>query len=371
MHDGNLFDPIEVGGVALPNRVVMAPMTRSRADFDGNVSPMAAEYYSQRASAGLIVTEAIAINRQAHGYPFTPGIWSDAQRADWRTVTESVHAAGGRICAQLWHVGRVFSPKNNPAGLNAVGPSSVAPRFKIFTKEGVEWIGTPRELSRDEVEATIRDFAEAAKAALDAGFDLVEFHGANGYLIEQFLSDEANIRTDEYGGMPRKRLRFLAALLEATKEATGGLSRIGLRLSPFGDFNGILHSDPMRSYSDVLDHISDKELAYLHLVEPSISGDGSRRVASGDAAPDVLAIARERWPGRLIACADYDRSKAEAVIAEGRADLIAFGRPYISNPDLVERMRTGAPLTEYDRSTFYTRGPRGYTDYPALATATS
>lgn len=366
MRDRGLFDPVQLGATKLSSRVVMAPMTRSRSDFDGNVSPMAAEYYSQRASAGLIVTEAIAISPQAHGYPFTPGIWSAAQRADWRKVTKRVHAAGGRICAQLWHVGRVHSSKNNPVGLAAVGPSAVAPRFKIYTKDGVEWIGTPRELSKAEIAATVRDFAEAAKAALDVGFDLVELHGANGYLIEQFLSDEANIRTDNYGGTRQNRLRFLADLLEATGRVVEDLSRIGLRLSPFGDFNGIRHGDPMQVYCDVLNLIDGKGLAYLHVVEPSISGDGSRRVANGNAAPDVLAIARERFSGPLIACADYDQAKAHAAIEQGRADLIAFGRPYISNPDLVERMQNGAPLAEYDRSTFYTRGPCGYTDYPKL-----
>lgn len=369
MNERDLFGPVEIGGIELTNRIAMAPMTRSRADFDGSVSPLAAEYYSQRASAGLVITEAIGVSPQAHGYPFTPGIWSAQQRDAWRTVTDAVHAEGGHICAQLWHVGRVSSKRNNPLGLDALGPSAVAPAFKIFTKDGVEDIRTPRAMTSDDIAQTIEDFADAALVALTAGFDLVELHGANGYIIEQFLSDDANQRTDAYGGSPQARLKFLSHILDAVRARTGDLSRIGIRLSPFGDFNAIRHSDPMGVYRDVLGLIDDQGLAYLHIIEPSISGDGSRHVAGGGVAPDVLDIARTAFSGPIITCADYDCARAQDAIGRGRADLVAFGRPYISNPDLVERFKAGVAPAEYDRSTFYTRGPKGYVDYPRMQRA--
>ncbi|MGV0908676.1 alkene reductase [Martelella sp. FOR1707] len=369
MDERDLFGPVTIGGIELKNRIAMAPMTRSRADFEGNVSPLAAEYYAQRASAGLVITEAIAISPQAHGYPFTPGIWSAEQRAAWRAVTDAVHAAGGHICAQLWHVGRVFSKRNNPLGLEALGPSAVAPAFKIFTKSGVEDIATPRPMTAVDIAQTIEDFATAAFAALEAGFDLVELHCANGYIIEQFLSDEANQRTDAYGGSRQARLKFFSDILDAIRARAGDLSRIGIRLSPFGDFNGIRHSDPMGVFRDVLGLIENQGLAYLHIIEPSISGDGSRRVAGEAEAPDVLAIARAAFSGPIIACADYDHARAQDAIRTNRADMIAFGRPYISNPDLVERLKAGVALAEYDRSTFYTRGAKGYVDYPRMLSA--
>lgn len=366
-HD-TLFRPLDLPALHLPNRVVMAPMTRSRADFHGNVSPLAADYYGQRASAGLVVTEAIGISAQAHGYPFTPGIWSDAQAVGWKEVVDAVHSRGGRICAQLWHVGRVSSADNNPAGLGPVGPSAVAADSVIFTKSGRHPLGVPHAMTTDEVRATIADFATAAERALTAGFDMVELHGANGYLIEQFLSDEANRRTDAYGGPLPARLRFLDEILSLLARRLGDLRRIGLRLSPHGDFNGIRHSDPAGVFAAVLERLKGRGLGYLHIIEPGVSGDGSRRTADGATAPDVLAIARAGFDGILIACADYDAGRAAGTLASGRADLVAFGRPYVSNPDLVERMAQGIPLAAYDRGTFYTRGAVGYTDYSRATT---
>lgn len=364
MMNSALFKPLDLPALRVPNRVVMAPMTRSRADFQGNVSPLAAEYYGQRASAGLIVTEAIGVSAQAHGYPFTPGIWSDAQAADWKAVVEAVHARDGRICAQLWHVGRVAAIENSPAGLGPVGPSAVAADSVIFTRAGRSPLGVPRALTTGEVHATIEDFATAAERALNAGFDMVELHGANGYLIEQFMSDEANCRTDAYGGSLSARLRFLDELLSLIAERLGNLHRIGLRLSPHGDFNGIRHSDPAGLYAAVLNLLNGRGLGYLHIIEPNVRGSFSRRADDRRTVPDVLAIARAGFDGILIGCGEYDAERAAQALADGRADLVGFGRPYISNPDLVERMAQGAPLAAYDRGSFYTRGAAGYIDYP-------
>ncbi|MBS7707834.1 alkene reductase [Chelatococcus asaccharovorans] len=364
-----LFKEFVVGGKTLSNRIVMAPMTRSRADFQGNVSSLALEYYSQRATAGLLITEAIGISPQAHGYPFTPGIWTKTQVDGWRAVTDAVHARGGLICAQLWHVGRVFASANNPLGLAPVGPAAVAAEGQIFTKGGPVPLPVPRALSTQEVRSTAADYGTAASRAFDAGFDFVELHGANGYLIEQFLSDEANIRADEFGGSANNRLNFLRAVLDEVESAAGGLSQVGVRLSPYGDFNGINHSNHADLFDRVLGLLAARKPGYLHLIEPSVSGDGSRRTAKGDQAPDVLKIAHAAFSGPIIACADYDRARADATLKNGCADLIAFGRPFISNPDLVERMRDGIPAAPWDRSTFYTRGEKGYTDYPTLASA--
>lgn len=366
MTDNRLFEPFRLGALELKNRVAMAPMTRSRASFAGDVSAYAAQYYAQRASAGLIIAEAIGISPQAHGYPYTPGLWSGGQVAGWTAVTDAVHARGGAIAAQLWHVGRVFSADNNPQGLQAVGPSAVAAGGKIYAQGGWQDLPEPRALETSEVRATVTDFARAAKAAFEAGFDAVELHGANGYLIEQFLSDDANRRDDAYGGSPRRRLTFLSEVLDAVSDACGGLERVGVRISPYGDFNGIRHSDPHRVMMDVLELLAARGIGFLHVIEPEVSGDGSRRTTGGHDAPDVLAIARRVYAGPLIAAGGYDKARAEDVLARNGADLIAFGRPFISNPDLVERLRSDAPLAAPDRATFYTRGPAGYVDYPDL-----
>lgn len=364
MSDDLLFSPFQFGSLMLANRIIMAPMTRSRAGFDGDVSAHAAQYYGQRATAGLIVTEAIGVNSQAHGYPYTPGLWSSAQVDGWSEVTRAVHERGGRIAAQLWHVGRVFSKDNNPEGLEAVGPSAVAASGKIYARNGWQVLPVPRALDVDEIRNTVEDFASAASTALKAGFDAVELHGANGYLIEQFLSDDANRRSDSYGGSPAKRLNFLSEILDATLAACGGLDRVGVRISPYGDFNGIRHSDPARTMIDVLELLAERQIGFLHVIEPEVSGDGSRRTDGGDSVPDVLAVARARYPGPLVAAGGYDRARGEAALAQKRADLVAFGRPFISNPDLVGRMRAGVSLSEWNRQTFYTRGPEGYVDYP-------
>ncbi|MCB1512249.1 MAG: alkene reductase, partial [Hyphomicrobiaceae bacterium] len=277
MTNSSLFNPTDLCGVTLKNRIAMAPMTRSRADSAAVPSPHAAEYYAQRASAGVIVSEAIGVSAQSVGYPRTPGIWNAEQRVSWREITDAVHARGGRIIAQLWHVGRIFSPRNNPEGLSPLAPSAVAAKGRIFTLGGLEALPVPRAMTTAEISNTVRDFAAAAGAALASGFDGVEIHGANGYLVEQFLSDHANRRDDAYGGDPSRRLRFLADIFDATAAQCGDLSRIGLRLSPFGDFNDIRHNDPGAVFKAAAGLLDAREGAYLHLIEPEVSGDGARR----------------------------------------------------------------------------------------------
>lgn len=359
-----LFNPIKLCGIELTSRIAMAPMTRSRADAAAVPGPHTAEYYAQRASAGVIVSEAIGVSAQSLGYPRTPGLWTADQQSSWRAVTAAVRSRGGRIIAQLWHVGRIFSSRNNPDGLEPLAPSAVAARGQIFTLDGLKPLPIPRAMTVTEIENTVHDFAVAARAALECGFDGVEIHGANGYLIEQFLSDNANRRNDAYGGSPSRRLRFLADILDASAAQCGNLSRIGLRLSPFGDFNDIGHSDPGAVFSAAAGLLDARGGAYLHVIEPEVSGDRASR--EGNAAmPDVLALARSCYSGPLMAAGGYNRTRAEATLAAGRADLIAFGRPFISNPDLAERFRDGVALAEWDRTTFYTEGPHGYVDYPA------
>lgn len=347
----------------MSNRIAMAPMTRSRADPQAVPSPYAAQYYAQRASAGIIISEAIGISAQSVGYPRTPGIWTGAQQAAWREITRAVRAREGRMIAQLWHVGRVFSTDNNPEGLVPLAPSAVAAQGEIYTLNGLVPLPEPRAMSLAQVAATVEDFATAAEAALAVGFDGVEIHGANGYLVEQFLSDQTNRRDDVYGGSTTNRLRFLSDVLDAIATRCEGLSRIGLRLSPFGDFNGLRHTDPAAAFVAAADLLESRGGAYLHVIEPGVSGDGDSHRTSE--SPDVLTMARTHFSGPLVTAGGYDRARAEDVLAAGRADMIAFGRPYISNPDLAERLRQGVALSDWESGTFYTKGPRGYVDYPA------
>ena len=359
----SLFDPVRLCDVTLVNRIAMAPMTRSRADAQAVPSPHAAEYYAQRASAGVVISEAIGISAQSLGYPRTPGIWTEAQQAAWREITGAVHARGGRMIAQLWHVGRVFSTANNPEGLEPLAPSAIAAKGEIYTLRGPEPLPEPRAMTLAQIVTTIEDFAAAAAAAFAAGFDGVEIHGANGYLVEQFLSDQANRRDDSYGGDATGRLRFLSDVLDAIAARCGDLCRVGLRLSPFGDFNGLRHSDPAAAFASAAGLLAARGGAYLHVIEPEVSGDSDRRGATDGL--DVLAFARRHFDGKLMTAGGYDGARAKAAIAAGRADLIAFGRPFISNPDLPERLRLGIDLADWDRRTFYSKGPRGYVDYPA------
>jgi N-ethylmaleimide reductase len=354
-----LFQPVRMGALTLPNRVVMAPLTRSRVGAGDAPGPLNATYYAQRASAGLIISEATNITQQGKGYAFTPGIWSDEQVAGWRLVTDAVHERGGRIFCQLWHVGRISHPSLQPNGGLPVAPSAIKPAGNAFTETGFQPHATPRALETDEIPGIVADYRHAAEQAKRAGFDGVEIHAANGYLIDQFLRDGTNKRTDRYGGSVENRLRFLLEVTEAVTAVWGG-ERTGLRLSPVSPANDISDSDPMAVFGPAVEAVNRFDLAYLHFVEGATGGD--RNVAPDF---DFLKL-RRAFNGLTMANNGYDLELAVKTLREGRADLIAFGRPYIANPDLVERLRRGAPLAKPDQATFYGGDARGYTDYPAM-----
>ncbi|NOG70548.1 alkene reductase [Roseicella sp. DB1501] len=355
----DLFQPFQLGPLSLPNRVVMAPLTRSRAGSKGIPGPLNAEYYAQRASAGLIIAEATQVSPQGQGYAFTPGIHDEAQVAGWRQVTEAVHAAGGRIVLQLWHVGRISHPSLQPGGALPVAPSAIRPEGQAFTESGFQPFQTPRALETDEIAGIVDDYRQAAVNARQAGFDGVEIHGANGYLIDQFLRDKTNRRTDRYGGSIENRARFLLEVTAAVTEVWGG-DRVGLRISPVSPANDIADSDPQALFDHVAEQVNRFGLAYLHVVEGATGGPR-------DNLPFDFAALRRAFRGAYMANNGYDLALAQAALREDRADLIAFGRPFIANPDLVERLRRGAPLNALDTATLYGGDAKGYTDYPALA----
>lgn len=351
-----LLTPVRVGPYTLRNRMVMAPMTRSRA-VEGNVpSSLAPTYYKQRASAGLIVTEGAQISPEGVGYPGTPGIHTDEQVAGWSQVTEAVHAAGGQIFLQLWHVGRVSHPYFQPGGALPVAPSAIAIQGNARTPEGPKPFVAPRALELAEIPRVIEDFAAGARRALAAGFDGVEIHGANGYLIDQFLRDGSNRRTDVYGGSVEQRARFL---LEVTEAVTGvwGADRVGVRLSPMNPNNDMSDSDKIATFGYAAEALDPFGLAYLHVMAP-----GSWDPETESRA--VLRAMRERFRGPLIVNGGFTRETGDALLAGGLADLVSFGVLFLANPDLPERFAEGAPLNEPDRATFYSSGERGYIDYP-------
>jgi N-ethylmaleimide reductase len=353
-----LFRPFDLGPKPLANRIVMAPMTRNRA-VDGRATPLIAEYYEQRASAGLIVSEASQVSEEAVGYPGTPGIHDAEQVAAWRPVTERVHEAGGRIKLQLWHAGRASHPTLQPAGALPVGPSAIAPAGKAFTAAGMIPFVAPRALETLEIRRVVDDFAAATRNAREAGFDGVEIHAASGYLIDQFLRDGSNQRTDRYGGSIANRTRFLLEVTEAVV-ASWSADAVGVRLSPWLDFNDMRDSDPPALFLHAVKELGGYDLAYLHLVEPADAGDR-------DADRHLAPIVRRRFQGPLVLNEGYDRDRAEAAIVKGDADLIAFGAAFLANPDLPERLRRRAPLNTPDRKTYYGGDARGFTDYPTLA----
>ncbi len=354
-----LFSPLRVGALDLPSRVVMAPMTRARAAGDGVPTPLMARYYAQRATAGLIVSEATQIDDEGQGYLRTPGIHTEAQIAGWRHVTSAVHGAGGRIVLQLWHVGRVSHPDNRAPGTRSVGPSPIAARVRIFTATGIHPAPMPHELAAHEIEQVVRQYARAARNAIDAGFDGVEIHAGNGYLIDQFLHESSNRRTDSYGASAENRSRLLWEVCAAVALAVGS-ERTGVRLSPFGAFNDVDDANPGDLFDVAIRGLAPIRPAYLHVINPEVSGDRSVSVKG----VDVARFARDRFEGALMVAGSYDAESAERVLSEGAADLIGFGRPYISNPDLALRLRKGIALAPADRATFYTEGEAGYTDYP-------
>lgn len=355
----SLFDPVTVGTMPLRNRVAMAPLTRSRCP-DGVPGPMNAEYYAQRASAGLIVSEATNISPQGRGYAFTPGIFTEAQVMGWKAVTDAVHEKGGAIVCQLWHVGRISHPSLQPGGALPVAPSSVKPEGKAFTEHGFEPHVTPHALEMPEIGAILEDYRHATDCARRAGFDGVEIHGANGYLIDQFLKDRTNRRTDRYGGSIENRCRFLLEAVQAVVDAWEP-GRVGLRLSPISPANDIADSNPEPVFTYAVEQLNRFGLAFLHMVEGATMGP--REVPGGF---DLQKL-RRLFNGSYIANNGYDGEMAKQAVASGAADMVAFGRPYIANPDLVERLEKGAPLAEGNRDTYYGGDAHGYTDYPPLA----
>jgi N-ethylmaleimide reductase len=356
----DLFDPVVLGPYTLANRIVMAPLTRSRADDEGVPGELQATYYAQRASAGLIISEATNISPQGKGYIRTPGIWSKEQVEGWKLTTKAVHDKGGRIYLQLWHVGRVSHPDLQPGGSLPVAPSAVrAENQQAYTYEGFKPLVAPRALETAEIPGIVADYAHAAKCAKEAGFDGVEIHAANGYLLQQFLSDKTNKRTDQYGGSIENRTRIVVEVVNAVVKVWGG-DRVGIRLAPLTKFADIGDSNPEPVYMSLVEQLNPFKLSYIHVIEGDTGGD---RKPSG--AFDLQKL-RRAFNGLYMANNNYTLELAVEARADNLADLICFGRPFISNPDLVERLREGAPLTAADPSTFYAGEAKGYTDYPAL-----
>lgn len=356
MHD-DLFQPVRLGNLTLANRIVMAPLTRARAAAGGVPTELNAQYYAQRAGAGLIVSEATNISAQGRGYAFTPGIWSAAHVVGWRHVTDAVRARGGRMFLQLWHVGRISHPSLQEGGALPVAPSAVRPEGQAFTETGLQPFVAPRALEIGEIPGIIEDYRHATRNALAAGFDGVEIHAANGYLIDQFLKDKTNRRTDRFGGSIENRTRFLAEVVAAVVAEAGG-ERTGIRFAPLTPSNDIADSDPRPLFLAAVERLNPHHLAYLHVVEGATQGP--REVPGGFDLQEL----RRAFNGLYMANNGYDLALAEQARRDGLADLIAFGRPFIANPDLVERLRRGLPLTTPDRATYYGGGEQGYTDYP-------
>ena len=364
-----LFDPLKVGRWQLPNRVVMAPLTRNRAP-DAIPTPLMAEYYSQRASAGLLITEATAISAQGQGYADVPGLYSTEQLDGWRRVTDAVHKRGGRIVCQLWHVGRVSHVDLQPDRQKPVAPSPITakPKTYLIQPDGTgTFVPTsePRALDASELPGIVRDFVHAAVNCVHtAGFDGIEVHGANGYLLDQFLKTGANRRSDDYGGSIENRARLLLEVMRAIADEIGG-DRVGLRLSPVTPANDIVDDDPQRLFDYVVKQLAPLGLAYIHIIEGATGGPRELPDRPFDYGAMRSAYRRAGGHAAWMVNNDYGKELAQKALDEG-ADLVAFGKLYISNPDLVERLRENAPLSEPDKKTFYGGGEKGYTDYPAL-----
>ena len=366
-----LFEPVRLGRYDLPHRMVMAPLTRSRARQPGNVpSALNACYYAQRASAALIVTEATQVSQQGQGYAWTPGIHSREQVEGWRLVTDAVHKAGGLIFLQLWHVGRISHPSLQPDGMLPVAPSAVKPSGEAFIEnengegELVPFV-TPRALQIEEMPYIVRQFARGSRNALEAGFDGVEVHAANGYLLDQFINSRSNHRADGYGGAIENRARLLMEVVEAVSDVWGP-DRVGVRLSPLGTFNDMGDDHPETTFGRVAEKLNGSALAYLHIVNPAVAAI-EKGIEPDLGALRMLELIRERYRGTLIIAGGFDHDTAEGWLQQGKADLIAFGRKFLANPDLPERFRSGASLNADDPTTYYGGGAKGYTDYPTLA----
>ena len=358
-----LFSPINVGALRLANRIVMAPLTRNRAGPGFVPQDLNVEYYRQRASAGLIISEATQIAPEGMGYPDTPGIYSDEQVAGWRRVTDAVHTAGGQMVLQLWHVGRISHPSLQPGRQLPVAPSAIKPAGQAATYEGPQEFVTPRALAADELPRIRDQYREAARKAQAAGFDGVEIHNANGYLLDQFLRDGTNRRTDLYGGTLENRMRFPLEVLKAVLEVWSA-GRVGIRLSPSGTMNDMHDSDPKATFTAMVKALESYGLAYIHIME-ALEADIRH---GGVQLP--ISYFRSFYKGILMVNGEYDGLKAQAVVALGDADLVSFGRLFLANPDLPARLREGLPLNVPDPRTFYGGGAAGYTDYPAWAQRT-
>nr|WP_144147341.1 alkene reductase [Paraburkholderia sp. BCC1884] len=359
--EATLFSPTTIGKIQVANRIAMAPLTRSRADRNGVHTPLAIEYYRQRATAGLIITEATNISRQGRGYAFTPGIYTEAHVDAWRPVTDAVHEAGGKIVCQLWHVGRMSHVDLQENGAAPVAPSAIQAGELIFLETGKQAPPSmPRALETDEIPGILEDYKNAARCAMEAGFDGVEVHSANCYLLDQFVRDSTNKRTDRYGGSLENRTRFPVEVISAVSEIWGP-DRVGVRLSPLTRSAGDtpLDSDPQKTYGFYVERLGKLGLAYLHCIEGQTRGDNAA------SAFDFKAL-HAIFGGKYIANNSYSREMAIEAIASGYAEMVAFGRPFIGNPDLVERLRRNAPLTEPNHATFYGGAAAGYTDYKTL-----
>lgn len=362
--DDILFTPFDLGDLTLPNRVIMSPLTRSRASQPGDVpNAMNAEYYRQRAGAGLIIAEATQVSPQGKGYAFTPGIHSEAQVEGWKQVTEAVHAAGGRIYLQLWHVGRISRPELQPNGEIPVAPSAIKPegaKTFISAESGMVDVLQPRALEIDEMPDIVAQYRHGAENAKRAGFDGVEVHCANGYLLDQFLRTHSNRRTDEYGGSVENRMRLPLEVIDAVINVWG-TERVGVRIGPTGSFNDMDDANPKETFSAFAKALHERGIAFLEVIEDSFQGNH----ANGR-HEEIIDALRSSFRRAYIGNGRYSAEEARERIGRGLADLVSFGRPFIANPDLPERFRRAAPLNEWDESTFYGGDAKGYTDYPFL-----
>ena len=361
MTASKLFEPYKLGSITLSNRIAMAPLTRNRAIAGMVPNPLAIEYYGQRASAGLLITEASQVSQQGQGYQDTPGIYSPEQIAAWRKVTDRVHERGGRIFIQLWHVGRISHTSLQPNGGAPVAPSAIQAKTKTFVGGAFTDVSAPRALELGEIPGIVDSFKRGAANALTAGFDGVEIHGANGYLLDQFAKDGSNKRNDAYGGSIENRAKLMLEVAKAVA-AEAAADRTGIRISPVTPANDVSDSNPQPLFDHIVDGLNAEKLVYIHVIEGATGGPR-------DIAPFDYASLRKRFSGTYIANNGYDLTLANKVLAANEADLIAFGKLFISNPDLVERLKTGAPLNAPDKATFYGGGAKGYTDYPTLAGA--
>lgn len=358
-----LFDPIQFGDIPLSNRIVMAPLTRGRADGNRVPTQIMVEYYAQRAEAGLIISEATAISAQGFGWAGAPGIYTDPMENGWKSVTDAVHKRGGKMVLQLWHMGRLSHPAFQADGQLPVAPSAITPEGKTRDADGAKPYVTPRALEVEELSGIVCDYVTAARRAINAGFDGVEIHGANGYLLDQFIRDGSNKRSDTYGGSIENRLRFPLEVVEAVT-AEIGAGRTGIRLSPTNPNGGIADSDPVKTFSYAANALSGFNLAYLHVMEPPPE---SAKAFPG--VPYVTPHIRAAYQGNLIVNGGYDAALGQKAVTDGLAQAVAYGVPFIANPDLVRRMKMGASLNPPEPATFYSAGPIGYTDYPVMEQA--